>query len=662
MTSVIRHVRRIALQHDGAGRSDRVLLDAFLTQKDQLAFEALVHRHGPMVLGVCRRVLRNLHDAEDAFQAAFMVLLRKAPSIGKRDLLANWLYGVAYRTAMKARTNAARRRSREMDPKAMPPESAPVQEIPEELLSLLDLELNRLPEKLRAAVVLCDLQGLVRKEAARKLGWPLGTLNWRLARARAILARKLTRHGLTFSSGALAAYLARHAAAATMPALLVAATVKTGIVISAGNSATGGVISVNVACLTEGVVKAMLVTKLKSISVVVLLAAFLGTCASKLTHQTAAAAQPAAGETLTVQAEDAVPKDEPASAFQGKNFSVHAALPEIARSVEIAAERYRREEALEWLGKELPPWAERCSIRVEVTNGDSSGATTFQFADDKVAHQNMLLKGSLDRILAAELPHEITHVVLANHFGCPLPRWADEGAAILSSDDLQRSQNERLLRQVLASPHRFIPLDLLVTLTDYPEDAQTLHAEGYSAVRFLVEAKDRRTFLAFLSTANRDGWDQAVPRHYGYPNLKALEKAWLDQARMQLAKDDVKAHVISQALLPREDNYADSLLAQAFGAGCTAITDAKIKWASGQGRWVLAADGFEIVNDGRAKLSHCWYAVFERDRVTTYHADEASLTLDKPISKPAELGRARIISMEASGNSQIGIHPRKEGP
>ena len=143
-------------------------------------------------------------------------------------------------------------------------------------------------------------------------------------------------------------------------------------------------------------------------------------------------------------------------------------------------------------------------------------------------------------------------------------RWADEGAAVLSSDDLQRSQNERLLRQVLASPHRFIPLDLLVTLTDYPEDVQTLHAEGYSAVRFLVEAKDRGTFLAFLSTANRDGWDQAVQRHYGYPNLKALEKAWLDQARMQLAKDDVKAHVISQALLPREDNYADSLLAQAF--------------------------------------------------------------------------------------------------
>jgi len=651
MSNVIRHVRRIALQQAGTGRSDKLLLDAFLTQKDQLAFEALVHRHGPMVLEVCRRVLRNAHDAEDAFQAAFMVLLRKAHSIGKRDLLANWLYGVAYRTALKARTNAGRRRARERDPKAMPPESAPAQEIPEELLAQLDLELNRLPEKLRAPVVLCDLQGLVRKEAARRLGWPLGTLNWRLARARAVLARKLTRHGLALSAGAVAACLARHATAAAVPALLVAATVKTGI---AGNTATGGVISANVASLTEGVVKAMLLTKLKGISVVVLLAAFLGTCASQLHHQTAAAAQSPVGVTLPVQAEDAPPKEEPASAFHGKNFSVHAATPEIARSVEIAAERYRKEKALEWLGKELPPWPERCSIQVEITAGDSSGATTFQFEDDKVAHQNMLLKGSLDRILAAELPHEITHVVLANYFGRPLPRWADEGAAILSSDDLQRKKTERFLRQILASPDRFIPLRRLVSFTDFPKDAAALYAEGYSAVRFLVEAKDRGTFLDFISTANLVGWDEAAERHYGYVNLEAFEKVWVEWVKQQMAKDDKEGSLTDESLVA--EGSEDRLLATFFGSGYSEAAHATTKWNSRRDRWVIATQKIDILKDGRVKLAPCWCVVYDPNRFTTYHSDEAILTLEKPISKAAELASARIFAIETPGKMQIGLH------
>src|SRR5262245_13762260 len=110
LNAVIRHLRRAALLQDGAGRTDGELLESFIDQKDEAAFEALVRRHGPMVLGVCRRVVRNHHDAEDAFQATFLVLARKASSVSPRERVANWLYGVALRTAMKAKTMTTKRR------------------------------------------------------------------------------------------------------------------------------------------------------------------------------------------------------------------------------------------------------------------------------------------------------------------------------------------------------------------------------------------------------------------------------------------------------------------------------------------------------------------------------------------------------------------------
>src|SRR5262249_26019760 len=158
-------------------------------------------RHGPMVLGVCRRVLDHAHDAEDAFQATFLVLARKAASIVARDTVGNWLYGVAYRTAHKARVAAARRRLKE---RQMSRPEALDEDVWRELRPVLDQELNRLPEKYREPVILCDLEGQTRKEAARRLGWPEGTLSGRLSRARVLLAKRLARHGLTLSGGAMA--------------------------------------------------------------------------------------------------------------------------------------------------------------------------------------------------------------------------------------------------------------------------------------------------------------------------------------------------------------------------------------------------------------------------------------------------------------------------
>src|SRR5262249_9375339 len=151
---IIRHVRRIAFLHERTHMTDGQLLNCFLTQRDEDAFEALMRRHGPMVLGICRRVLANPDDAEDAFQATFLVLVRKAACIKNRELLGNWLYGTAYRAALEAK--AVRRRSRERQVIPMPEPVAPTAELSTDLQPLLDRELSRLPDRYRVPVVLCD--------------------------------------------------------------------------------------------------------------------------------------------------------------------------------------------------------------------------------------------------------------------------------------------------------------------------------------------------------------------------------------------------------------------------------------------------------------------------------------------------------------------------
>jgi RNA polymerase sigma factor (sigma-70 family) len=264
---VLNHLRRAVLLRDGGGLNDAQLLERFLTHRDEAAVEALVRRHGAMVMGVCRRVLPNRHDAEDAFQATFLVLVRKAASIATRELLANWLYGVAYNTALKARAGAARRRAREK-PMAETPEPQAAGPDPwEDLRPLLDRELNLLPNRYRAPVVLCDLEGRTHKEAAAQLGCPVGTLSGRLARARALLAARLTRRGLVLSGAALAAVFSEGAAWACVPGPVAVGTVKAACRFAAGEA---GAVPAKVAALAKGVIRSMLTVKLKTVTTLLL--------------------------------------------------------------------------------------------------------------------------------------------------------------------------------------------------------------------------------------------------------------------------------------------------------------------------------------------------------------------------------------------------------
>ena len=275
--ALIHQIERLFQHGTVSGLTEGELLERFVRGHDESAFEALIARHGPMVLGVCRQLLRDPNDVDDAFQATFLVLVRKAGTLRRHDLLGNWLYGVAYRVATRARVLAARRLAKS------PYGHEAVGRLDEGCRRLsgqdeaasLDLEprpwlheeVGRLPEKYRVPVLLCYFEGLTHEEAAGRLGWPLGTVKGRLARARDLLRRRLTRRGLTLSPAALASHLAVPDLKTAVPASLEYATLRAAQAVArtAGASITTvAAVSLPVAALTQGALRAMTMTQAKA--------------------------------------------------------------------------------------------------------------------------------------------------------------------------------------------------------------------------------------------------------------------------------------------------------------------------------------------------------------------------------------------------------------
>jgi RNA polymerase sigma factor (sigma-70 family) len=268
LNSVVRQLHRVGL-HGEASLTDAELLECYIARRDETAFAEMVRRHGPLVLGVCRRVLRDEHDAEDAFQATFLVLVRKAASIRPRAMLSNWLYGVAHNTALKANAMKRKRRAKEQEAGTLPRPEVSTQTW-QQLQNLLDEELSALPDRYRVPIVLCELEGKTLKEAAHQLGLPEATIGTRLYRGRNLLAGRLSKRGLTLSGSVLGTVLAESAASASVPASLLSATVRAATPYALGEGARG-LISPSVAALTEGVLKSMLLHKLKLASSLLLL-------------------------------------------------------------------------------------------------------------------------------------------------------------------------------------------------------------------------------------------------------------------------------------------------------------------------------------------------------------------------------------------------------
>ncbi len=325
--STLRQIRTLFELGTLGGLTDAQLLELFLTRSGddaEDAFAALVHRHGPMVLGVCRRMLTNSHDAEDAFQATFLILARRAASIGRRERLANWLYGVAVRTAKEARRRAARRQARER--RAM--DNVKVESEPagdwDDLIPILDEELSRLPDRYRAALVACELEGKSRSEAAQQLGLLEGTLSTHLARGRKLLRERLVQRGVSLGVGAWAG-LPRGAVEAAVPDRLLSSTVQAALGPAAGG-VVSGTVSATVTALAEGVLKMMVLTRLTLI-----VAAVIGVGVASLGAYAAWPAVPAERVEppkvqVAVKFDDPAPGDRAAAGTVARRARVHGVV------------------------------------------------------------------------------------------------------------------------------------------------------------------------------------------------------------------------------------------------------------------------------------------------------------------------------------------------
>jgi RNA polymerase sigma factor (sigma-70 family) len=334
---LIRSVRDLAEPSGLGGLPDRELVERFADRGDGESFALLVRRHGPMVLGVCRRVLGHEQDAEDVFQAVFLVLSRKAGALRRKDAVGPWLFGVARRLALRARQKGRERQARET---RVPERSAgdPADELTvREAQEILDEELARLPERERGAIILCYLEGLTRDEAAARLGCPLGTLKARLERGRAVLEKRLARRGLGLPATLLVILPAGGLTAAVPPGLYTA-TIKAASLFAAGQAAAAGVIPVRPAALAEGVLETMTRTKLKIALGVLAVVAVLGASAAALTQQAPAdkPADPPVKEKLVAADKPAEPRATPKKESAGPPVTQKteaAALPTVISGV-----------------------------------------------------------------------------------------------------------------------------------------------------------------------------------------------------------------------------------------------------------------------------------------------------------------------------------------
>jgi RNA polymerase sigma factor (sigma-70 family) len=284
---LLQYIRNLNVEPAAGQSTDCQLLEKFAGSRDETAFAALVQRHGPMVRSVCLRVLHVEQDAEDAFQATFLVLARKAGALRGENAVGPWLYEVAYRVARKAKTAAARRTARERRARGATPHASISAADWHELRAVLDEEMNRLPRKYRIPLVLCYLGGKTNQEAAGELGWTKGTVSGRLARARDLLRARLRRRGLTLSSAALSAALAPESLSPSLPALGASAAIKVAVRLAAGQEAR---VSACAAALAKAVLREMFWDRLKGAAAWLLVLAVVGPAAGVLCYRALAGA------------------------------------------------------------------------------------------------------------------------------------------------------------------------------------------------------------------------------------------------------------------------------------------------------------------------------------------------------------------------------------
>ncbi len=230
-------------------------------------------------------------------------------------------------------------------------------------------------------------------------------------------------------------------------------------------------------------------------------------------------------------------RSDAAERYTTENFVVEAPTKELAKTFGEYAEKYRVEKAMDWLGYEMPRWSQRCPLRVRVTLSETGGATTFTFGAgsdgrSQVLSRKMEIFGETKKLLNSVLPHEVTHTVLAHHFGQPVPRWADEGGSVLSENEDERYEHDIRCREIL-NQGRGIPLRALFAMKQYPKDMIVVYAQGYSMSQYLIEMGGRKKFLQFVGVgmqSDNRNWEEAV-KLYGFKSTDDLQEAWIENLR-----------------------------------------------------------------------------------------------------------------------------------
>ena len=307
----------------------------------------------------------------------------------------------------------------------------------------------------------------------------------------------------------------------------------------------------------------------------------------------------------------------PSQSCRSQNFIVTAPTPDFAREVCQAAERYREQLAVEWLGHELPPWTSPCPIQVQVgPQLGAGGATSFVFRGGQPSDWTMTIQGSRERLLDSVLPHEVTHTIFATHFGRPLPRWADEGACTTVEHASERGKQQKLLIQFLKT-NRGIAFNHMFAMKEYPPDILPLYAQGFSLARFLIAQGGKRKFVDYVGDGMRtNNWPQATRTHYGYNNLSDLQVTWLDWVRHGSSLESIPSRLASQptAVADARRPGQGTLPTHSASGHLTPIPNHRPDRAVPNVHQVAQSDGSQSADEG-------WY-VRQRDRALQNAAPE----------------------------------------
>lgn len=341
-----------------------------------------------------------------------------------------------------------------------------------------------------------------------------------------------------------------------------------------------------------------------------------------------------------------------APAIETQNFIVYANDEQLARKVSKEAERFRKELSIQWLGREIPTWRHKCPINVQV-RANAGGETSFAFITDNLGRGapidwNMKIYGPPNRLLDAVLPHEITHTIFATHFGCPLPRWADEGACTTVEHESERRKNHRMLLEFLtAQPSRGIPFNRMFTMRNYPHDILPLYAQGYSLARFLIAKKGRRHFVDYVERGLENesrihqlrAWDDATHEFYQYRDLSELQVDWLAWVKDGSSESQPgQALDLSDQMAKSQPKFRSSVYLNPDRQAGVVVSASFVELASSDNQEMAGLQDDLLQRDGaphfNSKVSGSWYVrEMNRDELKTQTSTEASAYEDRFASK-----------------------------